>query len=224
MDITKGGLAIILSKLKSFERHGDSNLKQKVRDEQYSTDAEIASEILWEACLRGDIAGKVIADLGCGTGILGIGACLLGAKEVCFVDNDPLALSVARENLKSVGNICMKGSKICLNTEPSVYFFEEDVRKFRKMADIALLNPPFGTKVRHADVEFLKVACKIAPVIYSLHKSVTSGYIIGFYQKEGFRISAIKEFSFPIRASSKYHRQRIYRFKVCCIRAERLKK
>ncbi len=40
----------------------------------------------------------VIADIGCGSGILSIGALLLGAKRVYAVDTDPLAVQATREN------------------------------------------------------------------------------------------------------------------------------
>lgn len=39
-----------------------------------------------------------IADIGCGSGILGIGAILLGATQVYGVDTDPLAVRSANEN------------------------------------------------------------------------------------------------------------------------------
>lgn len=42
--------------------------------------------------------GAVIADIGCGSGILSIGALLLGAKKVYAVDNDPLAVQSTEEN------------------------------------------------------------------------------------------------------------------------------
>ena len=70
--VSKGRLGVILSRLRVF-------YKAKVRVEQYPTDSEIAAQMLWESHLRGDIEGKVIVDLGCGTGILGIGALILGA-------------------------------------------------------------------------------------------------------------------------------------------------
>lgn len=40
----------------------------------------------------------VVADIGCGSGILSIGAVLLGAKTVYAVDIDPLAVQAARSN------------------------------------------------------------------------------------------------------------------------------
>ncbi len=43
--------------------------------------------------------GAVIADIGCGSGILSIGALLLGAKKVYAVDTDPLAVRSTGENL-----------------------------------------------------------------------------------------------------------------------------
>ncbi len=48
----------------------------------------------------GDPAAKdlVIADVGCGSGILSVGAILLGAKKVYAVDTDPLAVKSTIEN------------------------------------------------------------------------------------------------------------------------------
>ena len=71
-------LAMQLSKLVSVE-------SKKVQLEQYPTDSEIAAEILWAAFMQGDIEDKSIADFGCGNGILGIGALLLGAKRQCLL-------------------------------------------------------------------------------------------------------------------------------------------
>ena len=43
--------------------------------------------------------GVRVADVGTGSGILAIGAALLGASEVAAVDNDPVAVRVALENV-----------------------------------------------------------------------------------------------------------------------------
>jgi ribosomal protein L11 methyltransferase len=40
-----------------------------------------------------------IADIGCGSGILSVGALLMGAKKAYAVDNDPLAIQATRENI-----------------------------------------------------------------------------------------------------------------------------
>lgn len=40
----------------------------------------------------------IVADIGCGSGILSVGALLLGAKQAYAVDNDPLAVKAAIEN------------------------------------------------------------------------------------------------------------------------------
>lgn len=55
-------------------------------------------------CLRRlaglDLAGKVVIDYGCGSGILGIAALGLGAGRCLAVDVDPRALDTARENAR----------------------------------------------------------------------------------------------------------------------------
>lgn len=55
-------------------------------------------------CLRWldaqNLEGKTIIDYGCGSGILGIAALLLGADTVLAVDNDPQALTATHDNAK----------------------------------------------------------------------------------------------------------------------------
>lgn len=45
-----------------------------------------------------NLAGATVLDFGCGSGVLAIAACLLGAAHVIAVDNDPQALAVTRDN------------------------------------------------------------------------------------------------------------------------------
>ena len=71
--VTKKQLGISLSKLNKIEQ---PNLLL----EQYQTDSEIASEILWTAFLNGNIENKTIADFGTGNGIFAYGSLLLNAK------------------------------------------------------------------------------------------------------------------------------------------------
>ena len=46
------------------------------------------------------LGGAIVVDYGCGSGVLAIAACLLGATRVIAVDNDRQALEVTRENAR----------------------------------------------------------------------------------------------------------------------------
>lgn len=45
-----------------------------------------------------DVTGQTVVDYGCGSGILGVAALLLGAEKAYGVDNDPQALVATRDN------------------------------------------------------------------------------------------------------------------------------
>lgn len=49
------------------------------------------------------LEGKTVIDFGCGSGILGIAALLLGADKVWAIDNDPQALLASRDNAQRNG-------------------------------------------------------------------------------------------------------------------------
>lgn len=49
------------------------------------------------------LAGKTVVDYGCGSGILGIAALLLGAEKVYAVDLDPQAILATRQNAETNG-------------------------------------------------------------------------------------------------------------------------
>ena len=67
-------------------------------------------ELLQSVSLR----GKSVIDLGCGSGILGITAAVLGAERVTMIDIDPLAVKAARINagLNAKGNPAVKNIDI----------------------------------------------------------------------------------------------------------------
>lgn len=44
--------------------------------------------------------GDKVLDVGCGSGILSIGAALLGSRDILAVDIDPVAVEVTKENVK----------------------------------------------------------------------------------------------------------------------------
>ncbi len=203
---SKSRLAIVLSSLEGFS-------EPKVGQEQYLMDSEIAAFVLWNAYLLGNIKGKAIADLGCGTGMLGIGALLLGAKRVIFVDFDENALKAAKNNIskvKSEGYKLGKAKLVC-----------KDIGKLEIKADVVLQNPPFGTKIKHSDVFFLEKALQIAPVVYSFHKSETKAFLQRFSARKNTKITHIWDFKFPLKASFSFHRRQIHRINVSCLRFEK---
>jgi ribosomal protein L11 methyltransferase len=52
-----------------------------------------------------DLHGQSVIDYGCGSGILGIAALLLGAESVTGIDHDPQALIASRQNAAENGVI-----------------------------------------------------------------------------------------------------------------------
>lgn len=203
---SKSGLAIALSRLEGF-------YEPKVRQEQYLTDSEIGASVLWNAYLLEDTKAGTVADLGCGTGILGIGALLLGAKQVIFVDFDEKVLEIAKTNIsrvKSEGYALGKAEFIC-----------KDVGKLNIKVEVVVENPPFGTKVNHADSLFLEKALETAPVVYSFHKSESKAFLERFSAKKNAKITHIWDFKFPLKASFSFHRRQIHRIDVSCFRFEK---
>lgn len=191
--MNKGKLAILLSKL--------DDIKEKSADlEQYNTPSEIAADVLWFMFVTNDIKGKVIADLGCGNGILGFGALVLGAKKVYFVDKDKKLLNVARKNVEKF--------KFLSRSE----FFNLDVKNFNKKVDVVIENPPFGVQKEHADRIFLEKAAEITDIIYSFHKIESEEFIKKFLPS--FNIKKVIEFDFPLKKTQYFHKKNKYLVKV----------
>ena len=195
----KKELAILLSGLKTFD-------KPKVNLEQYQTEAELAADALWFAYMAGDIKGKIITDLGCGTGTFGLGALLLGAKKAYMIDIDKETLKIAKENKK----ILEKELKKKLNAE----LIQKDIRNFKKKSDVVLQNPPFGVQKSHTDKLFLLKAMETAPKIYSFHKIESENFIKRFSEEHDFKSEIIKKYDLPIKRMYFFHSKRIYMVKV----------
>ncbi len=205
---SKKELAIILSKLKDFEVP-DAKL------EQYSTQSEIAADILWEAYMDGDIHNKVILDAACGQGIFGIGALLLGAKKVYFVDLDEKILKIAKENIKEIKKAYNLGKSI---------FKQDDISNFKTKVDTVIQNPPFGVQKKHADKIFLQKAMEISEKIYSIHKIESEEFIKALSGENNFLLNKIIPLIFSIKQTQKYHRRPLYRFKAACFILSNLNK
>ncbi|MCG7844644.1 MAG: METTL5 family protein [Methanomassiliicoccales archaeon] len=159
--------------------------------EQYSTPAIIAAEMLFEALARGHVEGMKVLDLGCGTGLLGIGAALLGARAVVGVDKDSEALKQAEVNAAKAG--------------VEIELRLADVSEVLERSDTVIMNPPFGAQRKGADRPFLVTAMKCAPVIYSLHLSQTEDFVQRFVQRSGFTATVLKRYKFGIPYMFEFH-------------------
>jgi putative methylase len=203
---TKKQLAVILSQLRGFER-------PDFRLEQYETESDIAAEIVWNAFYRREIKGKTVADLGCGTGLLGLAALLMGAERVYFVDIDEKSIDIAKENLNFLEG------KLSIEIKDKAVFAVSDVRDFKENVDVVVENPPFGIKKeRHADKVFLEKALGIADVVYSFHKAESRIFIDAVAKDKGWAADGYWEFDWPLKQTMKYHKKKIQYIRVGCWR------
>jgi putative methylase len=165
------------------------------RLEQYQTPASLAARLLFHAALRGDIEGRQVCDLGCGTGILSIGAALLGAREVVGIDADEPALALAQENAGRLG--------------VEVRFIAGDAGDPDALhrigaCDTVVMNPPFGAQKAHADRPFIDAALQIAPVTYGIFNAGSRQFIESYVAGRA-RVDEVIVGILPIRRTFSFH-------------------
>jgi putative methylase len=203
---TRKQLAITLSKLKDFENPDPAK-------EQYITDSEVASQIIWNAYMLGDIKDKIIADLGSGTGMLGLGAILLNAKWLFMVEIDKKAEDIAKRNLESLREIFEIGN----NTT----FLNTDISSFNKEVEVVIQNPPFGVQTEHADRPFLLKAFQVGKVVYSIHKIESEAFIKKLASENNFKVTHLFRYNLAIKKTMEFHTHRIERVAVGCFRLQK---
>lgn len=95
-----------LKKLEEYLQCVDSFEKPKIMLEQYVTPSHISSQMLFHCQNNyGDIENQLVADLGSGSGMLSIGAALLGASHVVGFELDGDAIEVRFMKLSDVYKI-----------------------------------------------------------------------------------------------------------------------
>ena len=180
--------------------------------EQYTIPTDVAAELLFIAAyIHDDIIGQVVADLGCGTGRLAIGAVLLGAAEAVGVDIDKASVKTAKKNAES------------LEVDEKTSWVIGEVNALRGNFDTVLQNPPFGVQTRGADRKFLLKALELAPHIYSLHKSGEGNrvFIKRFIEGHGGKVTGIFPMKLNIPKLFKFHTKRKHEVEVDLYRIER---
>jgi putative methylase len=176
----------------------------RVELEQYATPAELAAPLLFEARTLGDIEGKTVVDLGCGTGVFAIGAALLGAQSSLGVDVDASSLTVAHAAAERLGT--------------AVEWREADVAAWQGGADTVLMNPPFGAQQRGTDRGFLDAAFRTAPVVYTLHNAATLAFVEAYAGRAGFVRTHAWRLRFPLRHQYRHQTHAVQEIDVVAIR------
>lgn len=187
----------------------------KIQYEQYPTSSHLSSYLLYTIKENGDIENKSIADFGCGTGILSIGAKLLGAEYVCGFEIDNDALDIAKENI--------------LNYELDIDLIQCDITNIELLLnndgyvfDTIIMNPPFGTRDKGIDIKFVEKALKYAPVVYSLHKTSTKAYILKKSQQWKVKCKAIAHMKYDIPKMYSFHTKKSQDIEVDVFKFERM--
>jgi len=180
--------------------------------EQYTIPVEAAAEVLFIAAyINDDITDKTVADLGCGTGRLAIGAAILGARETVGVDIDMTAVKLAKKNSEKTG------------LDEKTRWLVADIDCLRGTFDTVLQNPPFGVQKRRADRRFLLKSLELASRVYSLHKSGESNraFIKRFIEGQRGKVTGIFPMKIVIPRMFGFHTKTRYKVDVDLYRIEK---
>ena len=197
----------LISSLESLETF--SNPKDYL--EQYQTSPQISGEMFHYILNKfpEEISNMKIGDLGCGNGILGISAALIGCKDVVLFDIDEEIIDIAKQNVNN------------LELQNCIQIILCDVNQIKnwkclyKKFDIIVTNPPFG-----ADVEFLKCAVNLSnQFVYSLHKFSTFNFLKKFYEKNNINDVNGFKIEYDLPKSYKFHKKNNKVIDVLCLEA-----
>lgn len=165
--------------------------------EQYLTDPELAAHLCHLASLRGDLTDATVLDLGCGTGILALGARAADATRIVGLDVDRSALDVAVRNERQ------------LFETARIDWIRGDVTSppLRTSDATVLSNPPFGAQRgnRHADRSVLRTIRRLAAVSYTIHNAGSREFVESFAADHGATVTDAFESSLEVDHRFDFH-------------------
>lgn len=182
--------------------------------EQYATEGDLAAYWMLAVDQLDGLEGKVVADLGAGNGILGIGALLLGARRVVFVETDEHALEVLRSNVASLEDDLadranVVAARVGLDDLPL-----DDV-------DLVVMNPPWGVQRERADRPFLEAAFNSAGLAVHLLHSDRASHVEAVAASHEWEAEAVLRTEFRLPPTYEHHAKRTGTTDVQCWRFHR---
>nr|WP_320161898.1 METTL5 family protein [uncultured Methanoregula sp.] len=194
-------LEMMLQRLGGFQ-------KPRAALEQYQTPAPLAARLLFHALMKQDIEGRAVYDLGSGTGVLAIGAALLGAASVTGIEIDEQAVRTAEANAELL--------------DVDVTFLIADIRNPDVSAkigpcDTVVMNPPFGAQKAHADRPFIDCSLALAPVTYSIFNAGSAPFVKAYTEGRA-EIAEKVGGAFPIKRTFAFHTKDVQEIEVEILR------
>lgn len=191
--------SVKLKTLEQYLQQVNTFDKPKVHLEQYATTPHLASQMLYNIqASYADIEGKVVADLGCGCGTLSLGVSMLGSAFCVGFDIDCDALEIFQTNQDDLGIETCELVLCSVTRDMS--------QRWYNFFDTVVMNPPFGTRNKGLDMDFVCVGLNLAKTaVYSLHKTSTRNYVVR--KAKGWNVNAevIAELRFDLPATYKFH-------------------
>ena len=183
-------LAIKISKMNGFK-------SPIIELEQYTTQGSLAARWIRLARDMGDIqTGCTVADLGCGTGVLGLGALFCGASAAIMVDIDQSALDIVQDNAGSAG-LSENVEIICSDVATTTLGH----------TDLILCNPPWGTQKMGADAPFFEAIRNAGVPAYVLHSS-DAKHVAARFDSWGWYVQEMFSEQFDLGSSHTHHTRR----------------
>jgi len=170
----------------------------KVFLEQYELDSESAAQFM--IGVKRYINDGILLDAGCGSGILTISSLLIGFNYVISVDID-------KERIKELINNLKK-----LRLDRYVDWIVADYLRFNlsRKVDAIFMNPPFGTKIKHLDKNFLIKSFSLSNKIFSLHKESNFEFFKKLANDFNFNVILLTKMKILIRRIFSFHRKSKY--------------
>uniref|UniRef100_A0A1I7TEP0 Methyltransferase-like protein 5 n=1 Tax=Caenorhabditis tropicalis TaxID=1561998 RepID=A0A1I7TEP0_9PELO len=190
----------MLNELEGFEN-------PKIKLEQYATSSELAVSMIEMINDIVGLNGAKVVDIGCGCGMLmTTAASLYEPESVLGIDIDEDALEICSRNIETA-----EVNERCDTLHADIFDPNSDLPC--GSFDVALINPPFGTKNNAGiDIKFVKVGLELVRPggsVFSLHKTSTRDYILKTANKwDSIQTECCAQMRWKLPATYKFHKQK----------------